>query len=169
MNPQEPQPFSHLDEHGGARMVDVSDKPETKRTATAEGHIRMGEETRRLIAEHALPKGDVFTVARVAAVLAAKRTGEMIPLCHPLPLSDVQVHLRLDDEGVLVTATAASIGRTGVEMEALTAVTVAALTIYDMCKSVDKRMVIEHIRLLEKTGGRSGTFRFNDTEEPPSL
>lgn len=157
-------PFSHLDTTGSARMVDVSDKPETRRSATAVGHIRMSEETRRLIAEKAMPKGDVFTVARVAGVLAAKRTGELIPLCHPLPLTDLQIDLTLHDTGVTITATATCIGRTGVEMEALMAVTVAALTLYDMCKSVDKRMVIEGVHLVEKTGGRTGVFRFG--EEP---
>jgi cyclic pyranopterin monophosphate synthase len=152
--------LSHLDETGGARMVDVSDKAETKRTATATGRVRMNEETRRLIADKALPKGDVFTVARVAGILAAKRTGEMIPMCHPLPLTDVQIDLTLDDEGVSISATASCIGRTGVEMEALTAVTVAALTVYDMAKSADKRMVIEDVHLVSKTGGKSGEFRF---------
>jgi cyclic pyranopterin phosphate synthase len=154
--------LSHLDDSGGARMVDVSDKSETKRTAIATGHVRIAPETCRLVAERALPKGDVFTVARVAAVLAAKRTGDLIPLCHPLPLTDVQVELALDDDGVTITATASCVGRTGVEMEALTAVTVAALTIYDMCKSADKRMVIEGIHLVAKTGGRSGNFRWED-------
>jgi cyclic pyranopterin phosphate synthase len=152
--------LSHLDAAGGARMVDVSEKPETKRTATARGHVRMAPETCRLVAQQALPKGDVFTVARVAAVLAAKRTGDLIPLCHPLPLTDVQVDLVLNEDGVTITATASCVGRTGVEMEALTAVTVAALTVYDMCKSADKRMVIEEVHLVRKTGGRSGEFRW---------
>jgi cyclic pyranopterin monophosphate synthase len=152
--------LSHLDETGGARMVDVSDKAETKRTAMATGRVRMNEETRRLIADKALPKGDVFTVARVAGILAAKRTGELIPMCHPLPLTDVQIDLTLDAVGVAITATASCIGRTGVEMEALTAVTVAALTVYDMAKSADKRMVIEDVHLLSKTGGKSGEFRW---------
>jgi cyclic pyranopterin monophosphate synthase len=147
--------LSHLDETGGARMVDVSEKAETKRTATATGRVRMAEETRRLIADKALPKGDVFTVARVAGILAAKRTGELIPMCHPLPLTDIQVDLTLDDEGVYINATASCIGRTGVEMEALTAVTVAALTVYDMCKSADKRLILEGVRLVAKTGGKS--------------
>jgi cyclic pyranopterin phosphate synthase len=141
-------------------MVDVSDKVETKRTATATGRVRMNEETRRLIADKALPKGDVFTVARVAGILAAKRTGELIPMCHPLPLTDVQIDLTLDTEGVAITATVSCIGRTGVEMEALTAVTVAALTVYDMAKSADKRMVIEDVHLVSKTGGKSGEFRW---------
>jgi molybdenum cofactor biosynthesis protein MoaC len=157
-----PPEFSHLDATGAARMVDVSDKPETKRTARAAGHVRMDAATRQLVAERALPKGDVFTVARIAAVLAAKRTGDLIPLCHPLPLTDVQVELSLDETGVRIEATASCFGRTGVEMEALTAVTVAALTVYDMCKAVDKRMVIGEVHLVEKTGGRSGDFRFDD-------
>ena len=157
--------FSHLDAHGGARMVDVSAKPETARTARAEGLIRMSEETRRLVRDRALPKGDVFTVARIAGVLAAKRTSELIPLCHSLPLTDVQVELELTDTGVAIAATVGCVGRTGVEMEALTAVTVAALTIYDMCKSADKQMVIEAVRLVYKTGGVSGTYRYGVNNE----
>jgi cyclic pyranopterin phosphate synthase len=152
-------PFSHLDASGAARMVDVSEKTETRRTARAAGHVRMANGTRDLIASRALPKGDVFTVARIAGILAAKRTAESIPLCHPLPLSDVQVDLSLVESGVAIEATAVCVGRTGVEMEALAAVTGAALTIYDMCKAVDKNMVVGNIRLLEKTGGRSGTYR----------
>lgn len=155
--------LSHLDDSGKARMVDVSEKQETKRTATATGRVRMSAEARQLVAEKAIPKGDVFTVAQVAGVLAAKRTGELIPMCHPLPLTDVQVHLTLEEEGVIITGTASCIGRTGVEMEALTAVTVAALTVYDMVKSVDKRMVIEGVHLVSKTGGKSGDFRWEDT------
>lgn len=151
--------LSHLDATGNARMIDVSDKPETKRTARAVGRIRMAPATRRLIAGKALPKGDVFTVARIAGILAAKRTAELIPLCHPLPLTDVEVTLALGDDGVEVDALAACVGRTGVEMEALSAVMAAALTVYDMCKSADKNMVIEGIVLMEKTGGQSGTFR----------
>lgn len=140
-------------------MVDVSLKTPTRRTARASGRVRMGEATRRLVAERALPKGDVLTVARVAGILAAKRCGELIPLCHPLPLSDIQVDLALDDHGVAIEARATCVGPTGVEMEALTAVTVAALTVYDMCKSADRTLVIEAVRLLEKTGGRSGVWR----------
>ena len=162
-SPQDAPRLSHLSDTGTARMVDVSDKAETKHTATAAGHVRMNPETRHLIAQKGLPKGDVFTVARVAGVLAAKRCGELIPLCHPLPLTDIQVNLILDDTGVSITATASCIGRTGVEMEALTAVTVAALTVYDMAKSADKRMVIDAVHLVYKTGGKSGDFHF---EEP---
>ncbi len=139
-------------------MVDVSAKAETLRTATARGFVRIGPATRQLIAERALPKGDVFTVARVAGILAAKQTGSLIPLCHPLPLTDVQINLTLDDSGVALAATASCVGRTGVEMEALTAVTVAALTIYDMCKSADKHLEIGGIHLASKTGGKSGDF-----------
>jgi cyclic pyranopterin phosphate synthase len=134
-------------------MVDVSDKNETRRMARAAGHVRMAEATRRQIAARALPKGDVFTLARVAGVLAAKRTGEAIPLCHPLPLTDVQVDLRLDETGVAIEARTVCVGRTGVEMEALSAVAGAAL---------NKGMMIENIRLLEKTGGRSGDWRRDD-------
>lgn len=140
-------------------MVDVSAKGETRRTARARGRVRISETTRRLVAEKALPKGDVFTVARIAGILAAKRTGEMIPLCHPLPLTDIQVELALGTDGVEITATVSCVGRTGVEMEALSAVSMAALTVYDMCKSADKSMIIEDICLVEKTGGRSGTLR----------
>ncbi len=146
-------------------MVDVSSKPETHRTARAVGHVRMAETTRRRIAERALPKGDVFTVARVAGVLAAKRVSEIVPLCHPLPLTDVQVDLALGADGVEITATAVCVGRTGVEMEALAAVTGAALTVYDMCKSADKYLIIEGVRLDEKTGGRSGTFRWQSAPD----
>ncbi|MBB6051881.1 cyclic pyranopterin phosphate synthase [Armatimonas rosea] len=150
--------FSHLDESGTARMVDVSAKAETHRTATAQGQVRLTESVRQLVAEKALPKGDVFTVAKLAGILAAKKCGELIPLCHPLPLTDIQVELRLTESGVAISATASCVGRTGVEMEALTAVSVAALTVYDMCKAVDKGIVIEEVRLVSKTGGKSGAW-----------
>jgi cyclic pyranopterin phosphate synthase len=150
--------LSHIDASGGARMVDVSAKAETRRTATAAGTVMLSAAVRELVAQRALPKGDVFTVARVAGVLAAKRCGELIPLCHPLPLTYIQVDLVLETSGVAITATASCVGRTGVEMEALTAVTVAALTIYDMCKSADKGIRIENVRLLSKTGGASGDW-----------
>ena len=156
--------FSHLDDTGAARMVDVSAKAETRRTATATGFVRVSPETRQLIADKALPKGDVFTVARVAGILAAKRTGELIPLCHPLPLTDIQVELRLTEEGVGISATVSCVGRTGVEMEALTAVSIAGLTVYDMCKSADKRIVLEGIRLVAKTGGKSSDFSWDGSE-----
>lgn len=139
-------------------MVDVSQKTPSHRTATATGTVRLSETLRQLVAEKALPKGDVFTVAKVAGILAAKRCGELIPLCHPLPLTNIQVELALTETGVEITATASCVGPTGVEMEALTAVSVAALTVYDMCKSADKGMVIEAVRLLTKTGGKSGAW-----------
>ncbi len=139
-------------------MVDVSQKTPSHRTATATATVRLSEALRQLVAEKALPKGDVFTVAKVAGILAAKRCGELIPLCHPLPLTDIQVELALTKTGVEIIATASCVGPTGVEMEALTAVSVAALTVYDMCKSADKGMVIEAVRLLTKTGGKSGAW-----------
>lgn len=152
--------LSHLDEQGAARMVDVGDKPVTQRSATAEARVRMRPETLALIAEGRMPKGDVFAVARIAGIQAAKKTGDLIPLCHPLMLSSVKVELLPEaPDAVRITATCKLAGQTGVEMEALTAASVAALTLYDMCKAVDKGMVIETVRLLEKTGGKSGEFR----------
>jgi cyclic pyranopterin phosphate synthase len=150
--------LSHLDEQGNARMVDVSSKADTERTAVAAGEVRMRPETLALIRAGQIKKGDVLTVAQIAGVMAAKRTSELIPLCHPLPLTHVDVRLELRDElpGVAITATARTTGKTGVEMEALTAVSVAALTIYDMAKAAEKTMVIGSIRLLEKHGGASG-------------
>lgn len=142
-------------------MVDVSAKPETERAARAAGAIRMRAETLAAIRDNALAKGDVLAVARVAGVMAAKRTAELIPLCHPLPLSDVQVALTLDESlpGVRVEATTRCTGRTGVEMEAITAVSICLVTIYDMAKAVDREMSISDIHLLEKSGGRSGHWR----------
>lgn len=156
--------LSHLDEAGRARMVDVGDKPESARTATAEGMVRMSREAFEQVAAHAIAKGDVLAVAELAGVMAAKRTGELIPLCHPLPLDVVTVEARLVPElpGVAVTATAKVTGRTGVEMEALTAVSVACLTVYDMVKAIDREMVIEAVRLLSKTGGTRGDWRRSD-------
>ena len=156
--------LSHLDEASRARMVDVGGKPESERTATAEGLVRMSREAFEQVAAHAVAKGDVLAVAEVAGVMAAKRTGELIPLCHPLGLDLVAVEARLAPEapGVRVTATAKVTGRTGVEMEALTAVSVACLTIYDMVKAVDRGMVIEGVRLLSKTGGTRGDWRRSD-------
>ena len=155
--------LSHFDERGGSRMVDVSEKPETSRSATASGLIRMKPETLSLILDRALAKGDVLEVARLAGIMGAKRTGDLIPLCHPLGLDGVEV--RLEPEGVdaiRIVATARLVGRTGVEMEALTAVAVAALTVYDMCKAVDRGMSIERIVLESKAGGRSGPYRRSD-------
>ena len=156
--------LSHLDESGRARMVDVGGKPETERTAVAEGAVRMSREAYEQVAAHAVTKGDVLAVAEVAGVMAAKRTGELIPLCHPLGLDQVTVEARLAPElpGVRVTATAKVTGRTGVEMEALTAVSVGCLTVYDMVKAVDREMVIEGVRLMSKTGGTRGDWRRSD-------
>jgi cyclic pyranopterin phosphate synthase len=157
--------LSHLDEAGRARMVDVAGKPETERTAVAEGRVRMSRKAFDQVAGHAVAKGDVLAVAEVAGVMAAKRTGELIPLCHPLGLDLVTVEARLvpDLPGVGVTATARVTGRTGVEMEALTAVSVACLTIYDMVKAVDREMVIEGVQLISKTGGTRGDWRRSDS------
>jgi cyclic pyranopterin monophosphate synthase len=156
--------LTHLDESGQARMVDVGDKPETDRTAIAKGEVLMRPETLELIRQGALKKGDVLTVAQIAGVMAAKRTSELIPLCHPLPLHQVKVDFELaaDLPGVRITALARTSGKTGVEMEALTAVSIAALTIYDMAKAVEKTMKIQNIRLVEKHGGQSGDVINND-------
>jgi cyclic pyranopterin phosphate synthase len=145
--------LSHLDAEGRARMVDVGDKPVSDRTAIARGAVRMSREAYDLVAGEGVPKGDVLAVAEVAGVMGAKRTGELIPLCHPLGLDHVQVEARLDPElpGVEVTAAVRVTGRTGVEMEALTAVAVACLTVYDMVKAVDKGMVIQDVKLVSKT------------------
>jgi cyclic pyranopterin monophosphate synthase len=154
MNPS----LSHLDESGRARMVDVGAKPDTERVAIAKGEVHMRPETLELIRQGAMQKGDVLAVAQIAGVMAAKRTAELIPLCHPLPLTQVDVHIELEQSlpGVVITATACTIGKTGVEMEALTAVSLAALTVYDMAKAVEKTMRIQNIRLIEKHGGQSG-------------
>ena len=151
-------PLSHLDESGRARMVDVGHKPDTERLAIARGEIVMRPDTLGLIRAGALKKGDVLTVAQLAGVMAAKRTAELIPLCHPLPLTQIVVDLEMDSElpGVKIQATVRTTGKTGVEMEALTAVSVAALTVYDMAKAAEKTMRIQNIRLAEKHGGRSG-------------
>jgi cyclic pyranopterin phosphate synthase len=153
--------LSHLNEAGGARMVDVSDKAVTERSATAEGFIAMAPQTLDLILAGDAPKGDVLATARVAGIMAAKRTHELIPLCHPLPLTQVTVDFTpsRDPAGLRVEATAKVEGKTGVEMEALTAVSIACLTVYDMVKAVDRGVEFSAIRLIEKTGGRSGTFR----------
>lgn len=155
--------LSHFDEHGAARMVDTSAKPETQREARASGLVRMAPDTLALIRDRGLAKGDVLEVARLAGIMAAKRTGDLIPLCHPLPITSAAVDFSFEGDDLLrIEATVRVFGRTGVEMEALTAVSVAALTVYDMCKAVDRVMTIERIRLQEKSGGRSGTFRRND-------
>lgn len=150
--------LTHLDEQGRARMVDVGHKPDTERIAVARGEVHMKPETLALIRAGQIKKGDVLTVAQIAGISASKRTSELIPLCHPLPLTKVDVDLALEDSlpGVVITATAKTIGKTGVEMEALTAVSVAALTVYDMAKAAEKTMRIQNIRLVEKHGGQSG-------------
>jgi cyclic pyranopterin phosphate synthase len=152
--------FTHFDKEGKARMVDVSDKAETERSATAKGSVIMQPATLALIKDGGVKKGDVLSVARLAGIMGAKRTPDLIPLCHPLALTSVQVDLTLDEarNAVDITATCKLTGKTGVEMEALTAVSVAALTVYDMCKAVDKAMQIVDIRLTHKSGGKSGTF-----------
>lgn len=153
-----PNKLTHLDEHGRAKMVDVSHKPDTARIAVARGEVRMKKETLELIRAGQIKKGDVLTIAQIAGIAASKRTSDLIPLCHPLPLSKIDVDLALDDSlpGVVITATAKATGKTGVEMEALTAVSVAALTVYDMAKAAEKTMRIQNIRLVEKRGGQSG-------------
>jgi cyclic pyranopterin monophosphate synthase len=152
--------FTHLDERGRPRMVDVGEKAVTRREAVAEGRIRMAAETLAAIVGGEVPKGNVLTVAQLAGIMGAKRTAELIPLCHPLPLTLVEVELSPDEAlpGVRAVATARVEGKTGVEMEALTAVSVALLTVYDMCKGRDRGMVVEGVRLLRKEGGRSGTW-----------
>jgi cyclic pyranopterin phosphate synthase len=155
--------LTHFDESGASRMVDVSTKETTLRTARASGRVRMRPETLALVNDRKLAKGDVLEVARLAGIMAAKRTGELIPLCHPLGLDGVELALApLDGETIGIEATVKVHGRTGVEMEALTAVSVAALTVYDMCKGVDRTLEIGRIRLEEKTGGRRGTYRRAD-------
>ena len=148
--------FSHLDSEGSARMVDVGEKAVVRRTAVAGGFVRMSPETIALLRKAALPKGDALNTARLAGVMAAKKTPELIPLCHGLNLTSVDVKFEVGQDRVSITATARASERTGVEMEALTAVSVAALTVYDMCKAVDKGMVIEEVRLLEKTKEPAG-------------
>lgn len=150
--------LTHLDENGRARMVDVGSKPDTERFAIAKGEVHMLHSTFDLIRAGQIKKGDVLTIAQIAGITASKRTSDLIPLCHPLPLTKVDVELALDESlpGIVITSTAKTVGKTGVEMEALTAVTVAALTVYDMAKAAEKTMRIQNIRLVEKHGGLSG-------------
>jgi cyclic pyranopterin phosphate synthase len=152
------QDFSHFDARGQAAMVDVGSKPITERTATARARVTMLPATAALIRSGGAKKGDVLGVARIAGVMAAKRTSELIPLCHPLPISAVTLDLEVANDAVEIAATVRTTGQTGVEMEALTAASVAALTVYDMCKSVDRGMRIEAVRLTHKAGGKSGEF-----------
>ena len=154
-----PERLSHLDPLGRARMVDVTPKEPSHRRATARGRVYMQPETTALVARGAVGKGDVLNVARVAGIQASKRTADLIPLCHPLLVGAVLVNFRIDDTFIEIEAQVDTVDRTGVEMEALTAVTIAALTIYDMCKSADRSMTIGDVALWEKTGGRSGVFR----------
>ena len=160
--------FTHLDDSGQARMVDVSAKQPTRRRAVAKARVRMSGETAAAVAEGAFEKGDVIAVARVAGIMAAKRTPELIPLCHPVALSRVTVDFRIDADHIEVEAAAETVDRTGVEMEALTACAAAALTIYDMCKSQDRSMVISDLCLWEKSGGRSGEYSRSEPEQRQS-
>ena len=150
--------LSHLDEQGRIKMVDTSAKPVTARRAVASARVLMSPETVRAVSEHRTPKGDPLETARLAGIMAAKRTSELIPLCHPLPLTHIDVQADLQETGVFLEATAATQAQTGVEMEALTAAAVAALTIYDMCKAIDKAMTITDLRLEQKSGGKSGKY-----------
>ena len=158
--------FTHLDSEGQVRMVDVSVKEQTQRFALARGSISMSPETFSKIQLQKVKKGNVLETARIAGVMAAKKTAELIPMCHPLMITHVQVDFEMntDRHAIQITASVRNTGPTGVEMEALTAVSVAALTIYDMCKSYDKEMIIDHIRLMEKSGGKSGFYRRNDLD-----
>ena len=151
--------LTHFDDQGRAAMVDVTAKPETDRTATARCRVAMAAETLALVVAGTAKKGDVLGVARLAGIMASKRTADLIPLCHPLPISAVSLELEPDGEGIAVEATVRTTGRTGVEMEALTAASVAALTVYDMLKAVDRAMRIEDLRVVHKAGGKSGEFR----------
>jgi len=155
--------LTHVTEAGAVRMVDVGEKPATRREATATGRLRAGREALNLIREGTAPKGDVLAAARIAAILAAKRTADWIPLCHPLPLSGTDVAIAVGEDAVDVTVTVRTTGPTGVEMEALTAVAAGLLTVYDMLKAVDRGMVLGEIRLLQKSGGRSGRYRRQDS------
>ncbi|HEX8774855.1 MAG TPA: cyclic pyranopterin monophosphate synthase MoaC [Pyrinomonadaceae bacterium] len=158
--------LTHIDEEGRVAMVDTSAKPQTARRAVASVRVLMSQETVRALREHRTPKGDAVETARLAGIMAAKRTSELIPLCHPLALTHIDVRAEVRDEGVYLEAEAATQAQTGVEMEALTAASVAALTIYDMCKALDKAMTITDLRLELKTGGKSGDY--SRTEQNPS-
>ena len=154
--------FTHFDEKGNAYMVDVSEKEITRRSASAQGTISVSRDVMDAVLGKKIKKGDVFTVAQTAGIMGTKHTADLVPMCHPLSLTNAKVSFSIDEEACTITAvcTAVTDGKTGVEMEALTGVSVALLTFYDMCKAIDKRMVIENIHLVEKTGGKSGDFRF---------
>ena len=157
--------LTHLDDHGNVKMVDVGDKDITSRVAVARGYVSIQPETLRLIKDGLMKKGDVLTIAQIAGIMGAKKTSDLIPLCHPLPLDKVDVDLELDESEcrINIEATARTTSRTGVEMEALTAVSVAGLTLYDMCKAVDRGMRIEAVRVDQKSGGRSGNIHLEDS------
>lgn len=157
--------FTHFDNSGNARMVDVSEKNKTERVAIAVSKIKVSKETLELIKEGKIGKGDVLGVARVAGIMASKQTSNLIPMCHPLMISSCNIDFEINDKenSIEIKATVKIVDKTGVEMEALTAATISALTIYDMCKAIDKRMVIEGTHLLKKTGGKSGEFNFHDS------
>lgn len=150
--------LTHFDEKGNTRMVDIGEKPETLRIAIAIGHVTAQRETLRRISDQQMKKGNVLEIARLAGYMAAKRTSELIPLCHPLTLTSIRVEVAIVDNKIEIEAEVQTVGRTGVEMEALTAVSVAGLTVYDMCKAIDREMCISEIRLVKKTGGKSGDF-----------
>lgn len=154
--------FTHFDEQGNAYMVDVSDKEITKRTAVAQGTIKLSEEAMEAVLGHKIKKGDVLTVAQVAGIMGTKRTSELIPMCHPIALTNAKVEFDIDVDACEITAicTAVTEGKTGVEMEALTGASISLLTIYDMCKAIDKRMTIKDVHLVSKTGGKSGDFTY---------
>jgi cyclic pyranopterin phosphate synthase len=160
--------LTHIDEHGQARMVDTTNKEATTRQAIASGRVLMSAKTIQAIRDHQTPKGDPLETARLAGILAAKRTADLIPLCHPLPLTHVDVRADLREDGVYLEAEVTTRAQTGVEMEALTAVSVAALTVYDMCKALDKSMTITDVRLELKTGGKSGDYRRRENPEGTS-
>lgn len=154
--------FTHFNEEGRAKMVDVTEKPVTHRTAIAGGKVKMNAETLKLVRNGGIKKGDVLSAAQIGGIMAAKRTFEIIPMCHPITLTGLDIRFSFEDDGISIQAEAKCKGETGVEMEALTAVSSAALTIYDMCKAVQRDMEITDIRLLKKTGGKSGTFERKD-------
>jgi len=161
--------LTHLNRSGEAHMVDVSDKADTSRTAVAQSQVELTPSIVTAITDSSLPKGDLYATARIAGIQAAKKTSDLIPLCHPLPLSKVTLDIELQGNTLIITALCKTTGKTGVEMEALTAASVAALTVYDMCKGLDKGMVISQTRLLEKSGGKSGNWRAEACNEDHSI
>ena len=156
--------LTHMNENGRARMVDVGEKAVTQRTAVAKGEILMQTETIELVRDGRMKKGDVLAVAQVGGITGAKKTSDLIPMCHNIFMTGCDIDFEILEDRILIKATAKTVGQTGIEMEALTAVSAAALTIYDMCKAIDKRMIIQNIRLVSKTGGRSGDVRLEETE-----